>query len=288
MGLVNWAFKFHEKNQISSYIAKLIIKNINKGRKKYPKQKFIDMHMHTFYSDGIWSPFDMILGSAKKGLDGCAITDHNTFENYYEIKKAVKKIKKIYPGFIVIPGAEISTKEGHIGVYYNNIKHDAIKKLVKIRKIENLMKKINTINSGSGEKIIAVPFHYWRFRKIGKNRKKLIKRIKKFKNFYGLEAVNGDYLINKTKDAGKLNVSPIAGSDAHSIFRIGAAFTIFNKNVKDINGIFYAIKNKKTNVSFSHHPLFKRRLIAYSYLFKYLNPFYFGRFVFKNIPQIIR
>ena len=66
----------------------------------------IDFHVHSCYSPDSSITLKQVVAFAKKrGLDGVAITDHNT------VKGALKlKTKEI----IVIPGIEVSTLQGHL------------------------------------------------------------------------------------------------------------------------------------------------------------------------------
>jgi len=48
------------------------------------------------------------LYAKRNGLDGVAITDHNT------VKGALKLVKRKPRGLIVIPGIEVSTQQGHL------------------------------------------------------------------------------------------------------------------------------------------------------------------------------
>ena len=73
----------------------------------------IDCHCHTIYSkhwfwgyDALNTPLEMIKAAIKKGLDGLAITDHNTVKGSLVGKKVAKK----YKNFILITGCEIRTK----------------------------------------------------------------------------------------------------------------------------------------------------------------------------------
>ncbi len=69
----------------------------------------LDLHIHSQYSeDAIGSPKDIIKSLKKKGLQGMAITDHNTVEG------GLKAVKIAPKDFIVIPGIEISTADGHM------------------------------------------------------------------------------------------------------------------------------------------------------------------------------
>lgn len=68
----------------------------------------IDLHVHTCYSnDGKTTLKEVIAYSQKRGLDGIAITDHDT------IRGALQIIRKT-EGLLIIPGIEVSTKKGHI------------------------------------------------------------------------------------------------------------------------------------------------------------------------------
>ena len=52
------------------------------------KQNETDLHIHSKYSyDGILEPKDIVKIAIKKGLDGIAITDHNTVKGALEAKK---------------------------------------------------------------------------------------------------------------------------------------------------------------------------------------------------------
>ncbi len=64
-----------------------------------------DMHIHSIASDGGWSAEEIIDAAIAKGLDGIAITDHDTVGG---LKAAMSYGEKC--NFPVIPGIELSTK----------------------------------------------------------------------------------------------------------------------------------------------------------------------------------
>src|SRR4051812_30190887 len=77
----------------------------------------IDLHCHSFYSgDGVSSPEEMISSARKKGLHGFALTDHNTSDGcrYLLDKGLVREDGKPVDDFLVIPGVEVTTAEGHL------------------------------------------------------------------------------------------------------------------------------------------------------------------------------
>ena len=69
----------------------------------------LDLHIHSQYSeDAIGTVKEIKKSVQKKGLHGMAITDHNSVKGGLMAKKIATK------DFIIIPGMEISTKDGHL------------------------------------------------------------------------------------------------------------------------------------------------------------------------------
>ncbi len=69
----------------------------------------IDLHVHTCYSDDCSTTLeDVISYSKRKGLNGVAVTDHDTTEG------ALRLLKRGNSGLIIIPGIELSTSQGHV------------------------------------------------------------------------------------------------------------------------------------------------------------------------------
>lgn len=68
-------------------------------------EKYIDLHVHSNYSDGTFSPKELIEYALKKELYAIALTDHDTVMGIKEAKEACegKNIK-------LIPGVELSTE----------------------------------------------------------------------------------------------------------------------------------------------------------------------------------
>jgi len=72
----------------------------------------IDLHMHTLLSDGELLPFELARRAFVKGLRAIAITDHVDSSNIDfavpRIVKAAKKLRGLFNGMEVVPGAEIT------------------------------------------------------------------------------------------------------------------------------------------------------------------------------------
>ena len=63
-----------------------------------------DLHIHTNFSDGIFSPEDIVDMAKQRGLDCIAITDHDTFQG---VKRARQRAAEL--GLKYVVGAEISS-----------------------------------------------------------------------------------------------------------------------------------------------------------------------------------
>ena len=66
-------------------------------------KKLIDMHTHTNYSDGDYSPTELIELAKKQNIKILGITDHDTLEGIKNVPKNIKGIK-------VIHGIELTAK----------------------------------------------------------------------------------------------------------------------------------------------------------------------------------
>ena len=77
----------------------------------------IDPHCHSWFSaDGASSPEAMIASARRKGLHGFALTDHNTCDGFRHLldKGLAREDGQPVDGFVVIPGVEVSTADGHL------------------------------------------------------------------------------------------------------------------------------------------------------------------------------
>lgn len=74
----------------------------------------IDIHTHTYPTsdDSTLTPEELIGKSKRIGLDGVCITDHDRFWTPKDIAALARK-----HDFLVLPGCEVTTEEGHILVY---------------------------------------------------------------------------------------------------------------------------------------------------------------------------
>ncbi|MDO5023054.1 MAG: PHP domain-containing protein [Eubacteriales bacterium] len=122
----------------------------------------IDFHVHTNASDGLFSPAETVLRAKARGLDGLAITDHDTVSGLFEAERSAKQLDMVF-----IPGLELSCSESestvHIlafGVDTNNKKLAAF--LEKYRegkknRLYDILSNLNKLNMPLTFKDIEIP-----------------------------------------------------------------------------------------------------------------------------------
>jgi len=113
------------------------------------RERLADLHIHTKYSDGSFSPEEVVRGASEREICCIAITDHDSVSGIDEAIKAGKECD-----IEVIPGVEVSAeeadKEMHILGYCMDYKDPLfLEFLSKIRqdRIERLHKMVSALNS---------------------------------------------------------------------------------------------------------------------------------------------
>jgi predicted metal-dependent phosphoesterase TrpH len=176
----------------------------------------IDFQVHTHYSKcALSSPKEIVKTAIKRNLDGIAITDHNSIKGYLQAKKIKSKL-------LIIPGIEISSKDGHI------IGLGITKPLQKKKSAEET---ISMIKDQGGVALIPHPFDYVR-NCIGCRIKYLKPDLIEIYNS-NMVIPFGNYLAERFAKSN--NYGTTAGTDAHSKLELGYAYTIVEDgSIEDI------------------------------------------------------
>ena len=110
-----------------------------------------DLHIHTDYSDGLFTPKEVVDLAIKKNLNGIAITDHDTVDG---IEPAMVYNNNLIDSIHIIPGIEFGciykNEEVHILGYFINYKSSKIinlSKELKKNRIDRSLKMINKLNT---------------------------------------------------------------------------------------------------------------------------------------------
>jgi len=105
----------------------------------------VDLHVHTSYSDGVHSPFEIIQKAKRAGIDAISITDH---DNISAIKEATKIGEEV--GIEVIPGVEISSeiggKEIHILAYFFETDNQELEHYLNFFREERKKRAVRIVN----------------------------------------------------------------------------------------------------------------------------------------------
>ena len=184
----------------------------------------IDLHVHTCYSyDALTTLEEVVTYSKKRGLDGVAITDHDTLLGATRLSQKTK--------LVVIPGIEITALGGHVLAL--NVTQPIPPKL-------SLSETVKRIREAGG---IAVAAHITSL-----NKSTLTRQIS---SYDAVEVINSGaipfslstYLSRKF--ATRFNLPQTGGSDSHYGPEIGAAYTVIEAD-PDVDEIVQAIKKGAT------------------------------------------
>ncbi len=186
--------------------------------------KRYDLHCHTHYSPcSSIRPIDLLKMAKKKGLDGMAVTDHNTLKG----SDIVKKLNKDRD-FEVISGSEIRTDCGDMIAIY-------IEEKVNSRLV---LEVLDEIRSQDGIAIVPHPFRFGPWLKFRYPLEKIKDQIDAIETMNARNFSFSNKLAQK--EAEKLEIAQVGSSDCHIMLDIGRGYTIFEEDLRK------AIRKKQT------------------------------------------
>lgn len=117
-----------------------------------------DLHIHTNYSDGVFSPEKIVDAAIEADLDVIALTDHDNILSYEIALNYIESLKKEKKKTItVIQGIEVNTIhkgcEIHILGYFMDTENTAFKDLIKIQqqaRVKQTKEIITLLNKKEG------------------------------------------------------------------------------------------------------------------------------------------
>ncbi len=201
-----------------------------------------DLHIHSnincrlpyfpLFYDSVQSVEQILLRAISLSIQIISITDHDSMAGYYKAQNIIAR-KNLH--ILLLPGCEISSRDGHILAY--NIRQE-------IKKGMSAQKTIDAIHAQNG---IAVAAHPFNFNSLGS------------KIFHlpldGLEGFNATTTMRamfKVYYASKLLKIPnMAGSDAHQIQEIGRSLVLFPESVHSTEDLIKSIKSGDFKVDFT-------------------------------------
>jgi len=196
-----------------------------------------DLHVHTNHSkDGESSVEEILLQAEAEGLDAIAITDHDCVDG---AKEALLRPSTV----LVIPGIEVSTKQGHLLV------------LGVTEVIPAGLDVVTTVDIARRMGALAIlphPYHVWRH---GVARRKKVGMTV----VDAVEAFNSRYIVGSANQkaarvAKRLGKPCVGGSDAHNAKFVGFGRT-YVESEKNVPAIFEAIRAGRVSCGGRKTPL---------------------------------
>ncbi len=187
----------------------------------------IDLHNHTAHSpDSRVRPADLVASAKRAGIDGLAITDHNAVSGVREAEEAAG------PGFLVVPGIEISTAAGHVLAYGV---HEVVPR---DRSVAETVERVTALG---GVAVAAHPYRFWSGigeEALGQAR------------FPAYETANARTLrrgnARAKVRAREAHVGETGGSDSHVRDEVARGVTRFDDGVASVADILQRLAQGKT------------------------------------------
>jgi len=162
----------------------------------------LDVHLHSNCSDGLYSPRAIARRVKELGLDGFALTDHNTVKGHIEAKRAAKEL-----GLEFIPGIEVSSSQGHItGLFVDEIIPQG-----------SAAEVVEAIKDAGGISVAVHPYDVFRSGARGTVRTVGFDYIEVF----NARVLFGFFNNIADKVAREIGANKIVGSDAHDLAVVG-------------------------------------------------------------------
>lgn len=195
-------------------------------------ETLIDLHTHSYpFSDDSFMGADELIDAAKTlGLDGVCLTEHDHFWPTDEIRKLSRK-----HNFLVLPGCEINTDDGHILVFGLE------------RYIFGLHKPAFARHLAERRGGVIIAAHPYRRRFLEEPARKPEARSEMmqratadgfFRLCDAIEGINGrgnPWENQFSSDLGqRLGLRMTGGSDAHRMTQLGTAATQFQTKITDL------------------------------------------------------
>jgi len=192
-----------------------------------------DLHMHSFFSaDAVASPEELIAHAKARGLSGIAITDHDScgVHKYLRKKGLEREDGEPVDGFLVVPGMEVSTADGHLL---------CIGATLPVMRGAPAAEVFRAILERGGVPIPAHPYDTWR----AGIREEVLNGLP----LVALEVFNAavtskSFNTHALSYARSRGLSMTAGSDAHHASAVGVSATAFELEALNLSNLLASLR----------------------------------------------
>lgn len=195
-----------------------------------------DLHIHTSLGDGLASVqqiFDFVENYTD--LDIIAITDHDDIRGAMQ---ALELAERRSYRFKVVPGNEITTRNGHLLALF------VTREFPMLKSLESSMEAVHEAGG------IAIAPHPLSWLTTSIREKQLLAVHAGKYPFHGIETFNPSYAgrvsHTRVKELNRtiLHLPEFGGSDAHALSMVGKGFTLFPGST--VEDLMQAVKEKRT------------------------------------------
>lgn len=188
----------------------------------------LDLHVHSHHSPDSSLPIEAIVTSlVDRGLQGFALTDHNTVGGHDELAHWQAK----FPNLVLVPGVEVSTLEGHLLAY-------GVSEVPPLHR--PVAETIGWVRDHGGVPVLAHPFR--RSHGVGR-------AIAESASVSAIETVNGHNSPRANRRAVEVvrhrRLAGTGGSDVHELADLGRAYTEFPEGTSNVGFVLTALREGK-------------------------------------------
>jgi len=195
----------------------------------------IDLHTHTkpWSDDSFLQPHELINRAKQTGLDGICLTEHDWFWD----SDAVARLAEEHD-FLVLPGVEINTEEGHLLVFGVEEYSFGMHRIDYLKRI---------VDEVGGFMILAHPYRrqFWGNEDILAAVERYCRRPG-FRLIDTIEVLNGRGSVRQNEFSQelceRLNLRGVGGSDAHFFSDIPSSATFFQRKITSLKGLITELK----------------------------------------------
>ncbi|HTT25466.1 MAG TPA: CehA/McbA family metallohydrolase [Thermoplasmata archaeon] len=206
----------------------------------------LDLHVHSRWSPDSALPLRLIVERlGVVGLQGFALTDHNTIAGHRELLE----LSRSYPMYRFVPGIEVSTEEGHLLLY-------GVAELPPLRR--PLLETLDWARDRGAVAVLAHPLRWTHGVGARRAREAPVAALETM-NGHNSEISNArTALIAATR-----RIGDTGGSDAHSVADLGRTFTEFSDVADGVEAVLRELARGHTHAMGRAFPWSRRaRLVV--------------------------